>query len=220
MPQTTNSTYAASTATFHSSGTHPPIERDAAPSPQAPSKERHSVVFGGGLNHKLPETVEGLREGRMRSCEAAAVAAALFAGIEAAILTLEKTPGTGKGGNQVILFLSYFALFLNASITITSILMIDRLGGLPFHTKDTETLITVTSLGSGRRLLGRFGAKGWVWSYVEYQWLITLSLGCFVFFGQVLVYIWIHETIWLAISATAMATLAVLPLFSIFSSPP
>ncbi|KAG8988546.1 hypothetical protein FRB94_001907 [Tulasnella sp. JGI-2019a] len=174
-------------------------------------------VAGKGLDYKLPEAVEGLREGRMRSCEAAAVAAALFAGIEVAILTLEKTPGTGKGGNQVMLFLSYFALFLNASITITSILLIDRLGGLPFHTMNvTTTTVTPTSQTSGRLLLARFGAKGKAWDYVEYQWFAALFLGCFVFFAQVLTYIWIHERRWLAIAATVLAILAVLPLLSMF----
>ncbi|KAG8992274.1 hypothetical protein FRB94_011730 [Tulasnella sp. JGI-2019a] len=140
------------------------------------------------LESKLPETVELLRQGRIASCNGAAVVAALFASVEATIISVLKGISNHEGStnaNRLMILLAYAALVLNASTTFTSLLLVDRLGQLPFMAIDREVTVTKTALKSGRRILGLYGAKGLVWDLVEYHYFFTLMVGGFCIFLQV-----------------------------------
>lgn len=97
--------------------------------------------------------------------------AALFAGIEATLITNNETPLGRLVLNDVELVLAYSVLFASASTTFTSLLLIDQLGGsLPFkRIKGLNSTVTVSAQKSGRDILGRYGASGPQWNTLEYH---------------------------------------------------
>ncbi|KAG8982804.1 hypothetical protein FRB94_006354 [Tulasnella sp. JGI-2019a] len=83
---------------------------------------------------QLPALVESQRQGWIFSAQAAAVVSVLFCGAETQLIATIKgdTPPEGAAGAyKFLLLLSYAAFLLNASATIASLLMIDRLGDMP-----------------------------------------------------------------------------------------
>lgn len=112
----------------------------------------------------LPPLVKDVQQGWSGSCQASAVVvcrqistpiiiwstlttifsqAALFAGIEASLITLIKTPpaagsslrDSNPGWFHFLLLLSYAALCFNAGATITSLVISDQLGEMPFRSR-------------------------------------------------------------------------------------
>ncbi|KAG8990538.1 hypothetical protein FRB94_013299, partial [Tulasnella sp. JGI-2019a] len=171
-------------------------------------------------------------EGRRDSCNAAAIVAALLATIEATMIALIKTPALapGAGGSapsllvgsgganaiRLLLILSYAGLILNTSTTFSALLLIDRLGNLSFISKDVEPTITQTSLRSGRRLLGRYGASGKVWDILEFHYFSTLLAGFLTITAQIVTFIWIYEGLAVAITSTLTASFCLIPFVMIF----
>jgi len=107
--------------------------RNCSGSPRPPSPV-------GGLEYELPRLVASSREGWVYSAQAAAVVSALFCGAETQIISTIKSLETGQnnpirhqnpGTFRFLLLLSYSAFILNASATIASLVMIDRLGEIP-----------------------------------------------------------------------------------------
>ncbi|KAG8887264.1 hypothetical protein FRB98_000301 [Tulasnella sp. 332] len=191
-----------------------------SPSPNPDrNSDRDSATLKKILEATVPESVELLRQGRIASCQAAAVVAALFAGVEASIIGIEIGMSPTSGGprfHRLLLIISYAALILNASTTFTSLLLIDRLGELPFMRVVHDPEVTETSLRTGRKVLGIYGASGHTWNFVEYHYFFTLIAGGFAVFSQILVMIWCYEGKAVAIPATVVIGISILPFCSIF----
>ncbi|KAG8866264.1 hypothetical protein FRB97_004101, partial [Tulasnella sp. 331] len=97
--------------------------------------------------------------------------AALFASVEATLISATN-PTVGRPVvYDVELVLAYSVLFASASTTFTSLLLIDHLGGsVPFETMmGTEATITKTARTSSRKLLARYGARGLWWDILEWH---------------------------------------------------
>ncbi|KAG8942390.1 hypothetical protein FRC04_003786 [Tulasnella sp. 424] len=93
-------------------------------------------------NYELPKLVESVRQGWITSSQAIAVVGALFAAGETALIPFVKTAavdGDGKpkmpahpGLFKLLLIVSYSAFLFNASATISSLILIDKLGEMSF----------------------------------------------------------------------------------------
>ncbi|KAG8885818.1 hypothetical protein FRB97_009524 [Tulasnella sp. 331] len=133
------------------------------------------------LSNVLPAGVEELRQGRILTSQSSAVVAALFASIEATIITANDTSIGRPVLTNVELVLAYFVLFTSASTTFTSLFLIDRLGGsLPFdRITKPEAEITPSALKTGRKILARYGAGGPQWDTLEFhcEWFAVRSPG-------------------------------------------
>lgn len=87
------------------------------------------------------------------------------------LLVLLKSPSSSGIGLRssspalfhLLLILSYMALILNASASVSSVLIIDNLGGLAFRRRDPPT----EEPKSGRHLLNMYGAEGVSYSGIE-----------------------------------------------------
>jgi len=171
------------------------------------------------LRYQLPELVESVRQGWIYSSQAAAVVSVLFCGAETQLIAIIKggSDNGHPGAFKLLLFLSYAAFILNASATIASLVMIDRLGDLPQR---------AAKLGSkaGHMLdddmscvdypLEAHGAGGrWTWS--RYHCLISLFAGSWCIFMQMAVYIWLFESRGLAIALSVLCAIGVSPWFSL-----
>ncbi|KAG8864342.1 hypothetical protein FRB96_006164 [Tulasnella sp. 330] len=96
----------------------------------------------GALTYKLPELVESVRQGWIYSAQGAAVVSALLCGAETQLITIVQgidmtTPKVveNPAALRFLTLLSYSAFVINASATIASLLMIDRLGEIPLRAK-------------------------------------------------------------------------------------
>ncbi|KAG8864620.1 hypothetical protein FRB96_005124 [Tulasnella sp. 330] len=153
-------------------------------SPQAGSNRSSGVrppPSDNPLDYEIPKVVDTLREGRLSSCNAAAIVTALFATIEATMISVLKTSTAHSHGSasamRLLLILSYAGLILNASTTFTALLLIDRLGNLTFRSMKAPPTVTISSLQTGRRLLGRFGASGITWDIMEFHFSSAVTYG-------------------------------------------
>ncbi|KAG8870810.1 hypothetical protein FRB98_001321, partial [Tulasnella sp. 332] len=133
--------------------------------------KRGEPVRKSTLYRTLPDGVEALRQGRIATCQASAVVAALFASVEATLISASNTTVGSPVVYDVELVLAYSVLFASASTTFTSLLLIDRLGGsIPFTTMiGSEVTVTQTARKSGRGILARYGARGRQWDILEFH---------------------------------------------------
>ncbi|KAG8864452.1 hypothetical protein FRB96_004955 [Tulasnella sp. 330] len=177
-------------------------------------------AYSENLSFVVPHVVETLRQGRLNSCSAAAVVSALFAGIEATMISIIKTsqdPGHGNADTiRLLLIFSYAGLIFNASTTFTALLLIDRLGNLTFMSMKAPSNITPSSLQTGRSLLGRFGASGIIWNLMEFHYFTTLIAGSFTIFSQLAAYCWVHESGSVAIIASCCIAFSIIPFGLLF----
>ncbi|KAG8997333.1 hypothetical protein FRB90_012520, partial [Tulasnella sp. 427] len=91
---------------------------------------------------ELPKLVESVRNGWIASSQAIAVVGALFAAGETALIPFVKTATVDSEGNPLLpdhaglfkclLILSYGAFLFSASATISSLILIDKLGEMAF----------------------------------------------------------------------------------------
>ncbi|KAG8864621.1 hypothetical protein FRB96_005125 [Tulasnella sp. 330] len=194
-------------------------EKPARP-PLSPPAVDANPAYPKNLDFEVPSVVETLRQGRLSSCNAAAVVSALFAGIEATMISVIKgsqDPGHGNANTiRLLLILSYAGLIFNASTTFTALLLIDRLGNLTFMSMKAPATVTTSSLQTGRRLLGRFGASGVIWNIMEFHYFTTLIMGSFTIFSQLAVYCWVHESGSVAIIASCCIGFSIIPFALLF----
>ncbi|KAL0565524.1 hypothetical protein V5O48_016499 [Marasmius crinis-equi] len=90
------------------------------------------------LSYKLSPLIAGIKESWQYSLANSAVVGSVFAAVSAALIQTYKlkdeesgklTPGNLKH-YRYLMAVSYVALFLNASVTVTSLILIDKLGGV------------------------------------------------------------------------------------------
>ncbi|KIO24601.1 hypothetical protein M407DRAFT_212368 [Tulasnella calospora MUT 4182] len=125
--------------------------------------------------NELPKLVESVRNGWIASSQAIAVVGALFAAGETALIPFVKTASEDSEGNPLLpdhaglfkclLIFSYGAFMFNASATISSLILIDKLGEMAFLNRSRgDKSCWVPS--SANRLLTRY-KLGTVWYSVQ-----------------------------------------------------
>jgi len=151
----------------------------------------------GSLDFKLPPLVEGVQQGWAGSCQASAVVAALFAAIEAQLIVLIKTPpdpnsalrNSNAGLFRFLLLLSYSGLAFNSAATVTSLIISDQLGEMPFRARKVKKGPVPDS---AHALLKTYKVSK-RWSWLIGYWYLLLFCGGGCVFMQVGVYVWLHE---------------------------
>ncbi|KAG9005230.1 hypothetical protein FRB94_001648 [Tulasnella sp. JGI-2019a] len=229
---TTDGQALSGTTRYHHSGSacrdeesHHQTAEDEAQLPTTPDDDPHL------LEYSIPKVVETLREGLRDSCNAAAIVAALFATIEAAMIVVLKPPTTtttpdmvgsassttgSANATTLLLILSYVGLILNASTIFSSHLLINRLGKFSFMSKGVKPILTNSSVRSARRLLGCYSASRKVWHILEFHHFSTLRAGFLVISAQILTFVWISEGKAIVIISTVTALFCMIPFMTIF----
>lgn len=149
------------------------------------------------LDYKLPPLVKSVQQGWLGSCQASAVVAALFAAVEAQLIVLIKTPPDPKSSLRdahpeifhFLLLVSYSAFSFNCAATVTSLIISDQLGEMPFHSRELKT--TGKSDSAHDLLITYQVGRRWKWLVAYWYLLLFCGGGCV--FVQIAVYIWLHE---------------------------
>lgn len=171
------------------------------------------------LQYELPKLVEGVRNGWIASSQAIAVVGALFAAGETALIPFVKTASVDPEGNPLLpghaalfkclLVFSYGAFLFNASATISSLILIDKLGEMAFLNRSREDNRGWVP-SSANRLLTQYKLGG-VWYSVQVHCLLSLILGCTCIFLQIVLYTWLKESRAVFVLTTIIAGWCALP---------
>lgn len=155
------------------------------------------------IHYELPRLVESLRQGWITSFQAMAVVGALFAAGETTLIPFVKTTvlngdGTPKlpahpGLFKLLLAVSYGAFFFSASVTISSVILIDELSLLSFLNRAKGSNNPALDFDSVFLLLKEFQlTTTWYW-VGAYCW-VSIFLGCLCIVIQLAVYTWLNES--------------------------
>jgi len=188
------------------------------------NEKRFSFPPTTEFDFELPRLVESVRQGRISTHTLAAIVTTLFSVMEVTFLSATDPPtelsvssssfldrGTPPT-RHFFLIVSYAALILNLSATISSVFLVDTLGALAFERKTAPSDVPRT----GRRLLRSFGAAKTPSSLAEWHWFISFNLGVICIFCQLMTYIWLHETKLIGILMSLVVAYAVLPFLFTF----
>jgi len=117
---------------------------------------------------------------------------------------------------KFLLLLAYSALMFNASATVASLIMIDALGALPLRAKKWYQY--GRTLSGGRTgddyLLEQFGA-GTRWTWARNHCIFSLVAGSWCIFLQIVLYVWLHEALSVAITLSVVFAVCVSPWFAL-----
>ncbi|KIO24575.1 hypothetical protein M407DRAFT_99325 [Tulasnella calospora MUT 4182] len=93
---------------------------------------------------------------------------------------------------KLLLILSYASFLFNASATMSSLILIDKLGEMAFLNRNARHVDQKTVPMSANRLLGTYELEP-DWYRVQAHCLISLLLGCGCIFLQIALYTWLKE---------------------------
>ncbi|PBK84728.1 hypothetical protein ARMGADRAFT_602903 [Armillaria gallica] len=173
---------------------------------------------GRDLNHELPPLVENVREGWQETSSGSAVVTSLLAAVATGLLSLiNDVVNNGDFKQQAnphaLTFLyvaSFGAIILSASATVTSLFLIDKLGDLPALASDLDKP-REGKLASDIDILVYYGL-GDTWTLALWHWIISLVLGIWCLFLQVIVFVYMTQTTPVIVVATIATIFAVLPM--------
>ncbi|KAG9035822.1 hypothetical protein FRB95_010416 [Tulasnella sp. JGI-2019a] len=178
------------------------------------------------LSYKLPDLVESVRQGWIFSAQGAAVVSVLLCGAETQLITMVKTPD-GNADVQVwdtypraykfLLLLSYSAFILNASATVASLLMIDRLDEIPLRAKTYIDEHPDAEMPPFDYLLEDYNAGG-RWTWMRWHCLVTLLAGSWCMTLQIFLYIYLHEATSVWITMALVCAIGVSPWFALLKA--
>ncbi|KAK0194354.1 hypothetical protein F5146DRAFT_1035496 [Armillaria mellea] len=178
----------------------------------------------GQLTYQLPSLVEYNRQGWQTTCSSAAVVTSLLAAVAAGVLSAINdivNDGNFKqtANPHVLDFLyvaSFGAIILNASATVTSLFLIDELADLPALASDLDKP-KEGSVTSDTDILVYYGL-GNMWTWTRWHWIISLVLGVWCLFLQVIVFVYITQTTPVKVMMTLATVFAVLPMYRLVPS--
>ncbi|SJL09604.1 uncharacterized protein ARMOST_12984 [Armillaria ostoyae] len=171
------------------------------------------------LSYKLPSLVEYNWQGWQSTCSSAAVVTSLLAGVAASLLSVINDVVSDADFKQTanphalmaLQVMSFGAIIFNASATITSLLLIDELGDLPDIASADRDKVQAGFIEESRDLLVYYGMKK-TWTWTRWHWIISLILGAWCLFAQVIVFVCISQTKAVKVIVTVAAVFAVLPM--------
>ncbi|TFK37684.1 hypothetical protein BDQ12DRAFT_750514, partial [Crucibulum laeve] len=170
----------------------------------------------------LPPTIQSIQDGWLRTCQNGTIVSALLTAAAAQLLSFFKSASSFDEGRNnpnaartFLLIICYSSLFFNVSASISSFILIDKLGELPFRAsqRGQQTLPppqTAMSSTDPDYLLKRYGIGRW-WSFLIWHWLFCFVLGIWCIILQLLTYIWLQETLPIQISMSCLAAFTLLP---------
>ncbi|KAJ3554191.1 hypothetical protein NM688_g3234 [Phlebia brevispora] len=198
------------------------------------------------VNYKLPETVQALRDGWMLTFQSAAVVSALLASIESQLLGTVSDAVHGDGGigqsthsGRALLVITYLALFLSISATMSSLVLTQELSVVAVRSA-RQTAAGCESLKhdiydeSISQLLARFngGRRSWQWvlghcesynivsessvSSSNAQGMVALVASYITLVIQLVLYVWCTEQSPVVAAVIFFGIISSLPLFTLF----
>lgn len=189
--------------------------------------------------------MKSLRDGWQLTFQSAAVVSGLLASTASGLYSFFKDESKFRartnpdGTRTFVLILCYSSLLFSIGAVITSFILIDKLGELPFYASAKKDLPAAGSLScSSNDILVRYGVGNrWetmVWHcgpvplrYERFVFKLLAGFACF-YLGiwslvlLLLTYVWMQETLSTQITATFITLFAVIPptIFIIFPSKP
>jgi len=166
------------------------------------------------LDYELPKVVESARQAHLGSYKASAVIAGFFVVTSAQVIALihhESSPAS-KVLSRRLLVCTYGALMFNIGTIISSLVLIDRFGELPFRNRRrTDRLPDSVAHTSARRLLEQFGVGGPI-VWIQVHWTICLTAGAIFTLLEMGVFACLYEPPAVFVFVTISALVAGLPL--------
>jgi len=167
------------------------------------------------FEYQLPRVIESARQAYLGSYQASAVVAGLFVATEAQVIALIHADSSPEPQLlfKLLLICAYGALIFNIGAVISSLVLIDRFGELPFRNRRrTDRLPESEDHTPARQILEQFGADGAI-VYVHVHWAICLTTGAIFTLLEMGVFAWLYEPLAVFIFVTVAAFVAGLPLF-------
>ncbi|KAK0469203.1 uncharacterized protein EV420DRAFT_14437 [Desarmillaria tabescens] len=167
----------------------------------------------GQLTYQLPSLVEYNRQGWQTTCSSAAVVTSLLAAVATGLLSaVNDVVNDGdfkqKANPHVLDFLyvgSFGAIILNASATVTSLFLIDELGDLPTLASDLDKPKDGFAPDNTDILV--YYGLGNTWTWTRWHWIISLVLGAWCLFLQVIVFVYVTQTTSVKVVVTIFSVL-------------
>ncbi|KAL0952567.1 hypothetical protein HGRIS_006823 [Hohenbuehelia grisea] len=151
------------------------------------------------LTYELPPVVSSVRKGWLATLRFASFSASLFTLLSLFLFTTIQSRNIGLGSDPqsitVLLALAYLGIILNSSTVITSFLLIDRLGDLPYRCSSEESGAPLNGFvltSSTTQLLKLYGA-GPSWYWVLGHWFVSFLSGILCVSVEILLFAWLHE---------------------------
>ncbi|KAF6749598.1 hypothetical protein DFP72DRAFT_852455 [Ephemerocybe angulata] len=123
------------------------------------------------------------------------------------------------GVQRFIVASCYWALIFNIGAAISSFVMIDYLGEIPYHaSKLPKGLLHVggeVPADGANVLLRRYSGHGdsAVWLWISFHWLICLFCGILTLIVAILAYVWAEELLWVKLTTFGAVVFVVIPPF-------
>ncbi|KAF9266643.1 hypothetical protein L218DRAFT_996803 [Marasmius fiardii PR-910] len=183
-------------------------------------------IFGSptdlNLDYVSPSLVEGVKSSWQASFQSAAVVSSLLAAVAAQLLAIISDDSFKEGKNphavDALFVVSYGAVLFNASATVTSLVLIDKLGRLlkePAQRDNIRPLTGYIGVPDHMSLLKHFAVGGsWIW-YLRH-WYTSLFCGILCLFLQVLLYFVLQNSKGVQIVTGIIWGFTVLPLVFVF----
>ncbi|THH18654.1 hypothetical protein EW146_g2379 [Bondarzewia mesenterica] len=176
------------------------------------------------ITYDLPPALQSLQKCWLSTLQSAATVSSIFAAVEAQLLVLVKSATTSPSPDsqpqidpsrpmvKALLIFTYIPLLLSLSVSISSLVLTDEIGGLPFRAARKNNLpLTGKIEESSFDLLKRYGVRK-SWGWVMWHWFLSLLLTFFSTLIQVSVYACITESTEVKVISLIAATVAVVPL--------
>uniref|UniRef100_A0A8H7XVN2 Uncharacterized protein n=1 Tax=Psilocybe cubensis TaxID=181762 RepID=A0A8H7XVN2_PSICU len=168
------------------------------------------------LEYNLPSNIESIQQGWTRTCQASMMISCSLAILAPIFLIFFKD---SQGGALALEVFGYSAFFLNVSACMSSFIMIDRLGDMPWHAcqkPDTESIGKIVA--TQQQTLRRFGV-GALWPWVAGHWLLCFALGYLAIIAEILTYVWMNKSTEVKVASVMFAIFGLLPFFAFAMAP-
>ncbi|KAJ8072667.1 hypothetical protein PM082_016226 [Marasmius tenuissimus] len=172
------------------------------------------------LGYNLPSLVAGVKESWQLSLQCAAVVSTLFAGLSAGLIQtfrsdddLTKAAASRPALYTYLCMASYGALLLNANVTLTSLVLIDKLGGIWRKSAERGAVFPQTGYlaitGDEDIFKQRMESSSFFRFYLIH-WFISLISGNFCIYLQILFYVLLRESAPIVLRVTVVMFVYVL----------
>ncbi|KIO16872.1 hypothetical protein M407DRAFT_33476 [Tulasnella calospora MUT 4182] len=178
------------------------------------------------VDYEHPKLVDSLRQGWILSYQAIAVVAALFAAMEASIITLTKAQEpdghpplrfSSSSYQNAVLGLAYVALILNVGSIVSALKIIDAIGRIAYRNAVKEPRPEPDvgwPIQGPDALMRTYGVKGRV-RLLMWHSFYCLLLGSLCVLTQIIMYIWLHEAMSIVWASVAATIVAAVPIFTL-----
>ncbi|KIO31308.1 hypothetical protein M407DRAFT_19686 [Tulasnella calospora MUT 4182] len=179
------------------------------------------------IQYEHPKVVDSLKQGWVLSYQAIAVVAALFAAMEASLITLAKTPEpeshsplrfSSQPYQNAVLGLAYVALILSVGAIISALKLVDALGQMHYwNAVDRTNPKPNWQLLGPNTLMKTYGVKGSL-RLLMWHCVYSLIVGALCILAQLIMYICLHEAAPVIAAASVATAVGAIPIFIILFS--